>query len=207
MSYKDEELVTMKKKLVEYNEERYSEENIDKEIAEQSIFNNNITIYDIPVNFGEYLLLNEKISILMPTDFNLLDKDIVEKLYPLGNPPQEVYSNSYIDLNIGFSLTGHIITNDAITDFSQVVKSMLEKTGPNVKFYGDNFIKSDENNIAILEFVSHTIDNIIYNLMFFCSIENKVLIGFINFKIENIKRIKPLAREIITSIKILKEEL
>lgn len=206
MSYKDEEFITIKKSLEEYNDERYSEESIDKEIEEQSIYENNITIYDIPVKFSEYLLLNKKISILMPADFNLVDKEIIDKMYPLGSPPNEVYSNSYIDLNIGFSETGHIIINESIKEFSQIVRSMLEKTGPNVKIYGENFIKSAEDNIAILEFVSHTFDNILYNLMFFCSIDDKALIGFINFKIENIKRIKPIAREIIASIKILKEE-
>lgn len=202
MGYMDEKIIQVETNIKENDKKRHSEDFVQTEIDTQSIFENNITVYGVPIKFSKRIILNERCSIFMPTDFEELDSDDIAIVYPLGNPPQSVFGNSHFDFTIGFNHTEHSLPSEAMKEFAKVVKVLLEKAGPKVHFFGENFIQKDNLTMSTLEFTSHTLTDVVYNMMFFSVLDAKVLIGFINFNSKNMKRCKPIAKEVINSFAI-----
>ena len=59
--------------------------------------------------------------------------------------------------------------------------------------------------IGYVSFVSRALDGNAYNMQFYLSIKEKVLIGSVVFLSKYKKRLIPLAKEIINSIELLEE--
>ena len=95
----DEELIRKREMLEQFERERFSQETIEQENG-QSIFDGKIQVNMVPVTFAERTFLDGKAAIWMPEDFEELTPEEVAVSYPLGNKPDKVYSNSYLDLSI-----------------------------------------------------------------------------------------------------------
>lgn len=176
----DEELIRKRELLEQFERERFSQETIEKENS-QSIFDGRIQVNMVPVTFAERTFLDGKAAIWMPEDFEELTPEEVAVSYPLGNKPDKVYSNSYLDLAAGYNYTQHEVPEEYMGDFLKIARLALERTGPKVRILTENVKKTEGHTISSIEMISHTITESIYNLMYFTSLEGRVLLGFINF--------------------------
>lgn len=205
MSELDEELIKKRELLEQFERKRFSQETIEKE-KEQSIFDGEINVNMVPVNFAERLFLDGKVAIWMPVDFEELTPEEIAVSYPLGNKPDKVYSNSYLDLAVGYHYTQHEVPEEYMGDFLKIARLALERTGPKVRILSENVKKTEKHTISSIEMISHTITESIYNLMYFTSLDNRVLLGFINFNCKNRERYRPIAQEMLTSFRFTDEE-
>lgn len=201
----DEELLKRRELLEEFERERFSEETIEKE-KEQSIFSGEIMVNMIPVTFAERTFLDGKVSIWMPVDFEELSSEEIAALYPLGNKPNKVYADSYLDLSTGYNYTQHEVPEDYMGDFLKVVKLAMERMGPKVRILSEDVRRTDKHIISSLEMISHTITESIYNFMYFAALDGRVLLGFINFNYKNRERYRPIAKEMLSSFRFTDEE-
>ncbi len=201
----DEELIKKRELLEQFERERFSQENIEKEKS-QSIYDGEILVNMVPVTFAERLFLDGKVGIWMPEDFEELTPEEVAVSYPLGNKPDKVYSNSYLDLAVGYNYTQHEVPDEYMGDFLKIARLALERTGPKVRILSEKVRKTKKHTISSIEIISHTITESIYNLMYFTSLDGRVLLGFINFNCKNRERYKPMAREMIASFRFTDEE-
>lgn len=201
----DEELIKKRELLEQFERERFSRENIEKENG-QSIFDGEILVNMVPVTFAERLFLDGKVAIWMPEDFEALTPEEVAVSYPLGNKPDKVYSNSYLDLAAGYNYTQHEVPDEYMGDFLKIARLALERTGPKVRILSEKVRRTEKHTISSIEMISHTITESIYNLMYFASLEGRVLLGFINFNCKNRERYKPIAQEMLASFRFTDEE-
>ena len=132
-----------------------------------------------------------------------LEDDVVHVLYPLGNRPQFVMGNEPFYFMLGFNHTQHRIPENQIKEFPILAKAMLEKCGPKVTILKTECIRCGEREVSTMSFVSQTLQGALYNMMFYSNVSGRLLIGFINFRYEDHKRLEPLAKEIIESYRIL----
>lgn len=205
MAELDEELIKKRRLLEEFEQKRFSRETIEKEKG-QSIFDGEIMVNMVPVTFAERQLLDGKVAIWMPDDFEELTPEEVAVSYPLGNKPDKVYSNSYLDLAAGYNYTHHEVPDEYMGDFLKIARLSLERTGPKVRIISENVRKTEKHTISSIELISHTVTESIYNLMYFASLDGRVLIGFINFNCRNRERYKPVAQEMASSFRFMDEE-
>lgn len=201
----DEELVKKRELLEQFERERFSKETIEKENG-QSIFNGEIMVNMVPVTFAERSFLDGKATIWMPEDFEELTPEEVAVSYPLGNKPNKVYSDSYLDLAVGYNYTQHEVPDEYMGDFLKIARLSLERTGPKVRILSEKVRKTQKHTISSIEMISHTITESIYNLMYFASLDGRVLLGFINFNCRNKNRYKPIAQEMLSSFRFTDEE-
>lgn len=197
----EEQMLAAKKQMEEKEAKRHAEETIQEELK-QSIYDESIQIYGIPIKFTEMKLIDNRITLRLPEDFELVSEEAIAQVYFLGNKPQYVLANDYLYFNVGFNRTEHPVPNSAIGDFSKVAKTMLERVGPKVKILDSSLFQSNDYNVATIEFISRAVDQTIYNQMFYVSLDNKLLIGFINFPSKYSKRLKPIGDEIIHSFQM-----
>lgn len=201
----DEEILKQRAAAEQFEKMRYSEETIDKE-NEQSIFQGEIVINQIPVTFQEKLLINEKVGVWMPEDFEAIPEEAIAQIYLLGNKPELVMGNSYLNFSIGFHYTEHEVPNEYMGDFLKIARLMLERCGPKVRIMSEKVRQVGNHTVSTLELISHTISDSVYNIMFYSSLEGKILIGFINFSNRFTKRYLPIAREMVESFRFVEDE-
>jgi hypothetical protein len=204
MDHVDEKLLKQKEMMEEFEKQRYDKDTIDKE-NKSSIFDGMINIHKIPVTFGERTLLNEKIAIWMPEDFRQFSQEEINAVYLLGNKPDFVFGNSYLGFSLGFHYTSNEVPNEYMGDFLKIAKMVLEKSGPKVNIYSEKVKKTGNHIVSSLELVSHTVTDTIYNVMFYSSLEGKVLIGFINFNYQYLNRYKTIAEEMLMSFRFIED--
>jgi hypothetical protein len=201
----DEKILKQKEAMEQFEKQRFSKETIEEE-NKQSIFDGTIQINQIPVSFSERLLLDGSIGIWMPGDFEPLSQEAINAIYLLGNKPDMVFGNTYLNFSVGFHYTDHEVPEEYMGEFGKLAKVLLERMGPKTHIYGQKVRKVGEHTISTLELVSHTVTDSVYNIMFFSSLNRRVLIGFINFNYKYFNRYHSIAEEMLQSFRFTKEE-
>ena len=201
----DEEILKQRAKIEEFERERFSEETVEEEVK-QSIFQGTIPINKIPVAFEEKTLLDGRVAIWMPEDFEPISQEAIEAIYLLGNKPELVMGNTYLNFSVGFHYTQNEVPDEYMGDFLKIARMALERCGPKVKILSEKVRKVGKHTVSHMHLLSHTITDTVYNVMFFSSLEGRILIGFINFNNRYRKRYVPIAGEMLQSFRFTGDE-
>lgn len=206
MSGIDEEILKAKKQMAAAQEKAQSEENLEKELKE-SIFDGMIHIHEQEVTFSEREIKDLGIRIYMPDAFFQFNNDLKNLLYPMGKNPKYVFGGEDITFQLAVDCTDNMVPDDGIPKFLPMAKKILETLGPKTRVIGTGNVIIDNRNVAIMEFVSRAVDTNVYNVMFYFSRNNHLMIGTVNFPSKHQKRFIKVAKEIIDSLKIIEEEV
>jgi len=185
-------------------EKRHSEEVVAEEIK-QSIYDDVVTVFGIPVIFRDRAIIDGKAVMRMPEDFSACTAEEIASVYFLGTKPQYVFANGYLNFMIAFNWTSNMMPDASIHDFTKFAKQIIERIGPKAHFMNEEKLNRKEGNMAVLQFVAQTIDSVNYNIMFFVSLEGRLLIGSVTFDQKHAKRLLPLALEMAKSFHIRQE--
>ena len=184
---------------------RHSDEVVEEELK-QSIYDDVVTVFGIPVIFKEFDIIEDKAVIRMPSDFIARSDDEIASVYFLGSKPQYVFSNGYLNFMVAFHWTESRIPEDAVFDFLRFAKQAIERIGPKARILEEERLEKGGQKTAILQMIAQTIDSVNYNIMFFTVLEGRLLIGSLTFEQKYRKRLLPLALEIVKSFSIKKEK-
>lgn len=205
MEHMDQELLKQKKLLKQEEEKRSSQENMEQE-AEESIYDETVHIIGVPVKFERRQIPELGVSIYMPETFFLFADDIKKLIYPAGNAPSHLFGGEDINFQLALGQTVHKVPDEGMKEFVKISAQMLEAMGPKVTIIEKKVEEKDDFHIGMLSFVSKAVDMAVYNIQFYISLQGQLLLGTINFPSKYKKRMIPLAKEIIQSIEIEKEE-
>lgn len=205
MGYKDEEILKMKKEIKEEQERKESDNNIEKEIVE-SIYDERVYIFGEPVCFECRAIPELKLSIYMPDNFFLFSEDIKHLVYPGVNAPSHIFGGENINFQMSLNQTSHIVPDSGMKKFLDISAELLRAAGPKVTIIEKNVLEKEDFHIGVMEFVSKAVDMMVYNIQYYISIDEKLLMGGITFPSKYKKRLIPLAKEIINSICLIKED-
>jgi hypothetical protein len=198
----DERILELKNNAKEAEAKAHADEAVEQEL-QQSIYDETVDIFGYPTVFADRNLLDGQISIRIPEDFIFLEEDVVQALFPLGNRPQLVMGNEPLYFMLGFNHTRHLVPEEQIKEFPKLARGLLEKGGPQVKVVKTETIHCGGRQVAKMHFISQTLEGALYNMMFYSNVDARLLIGFVNFRYQDRKRLEPLAEEIIQSYRIL----
>lgn len=205
MDYTDEAILLMRKQMEQNEKERHSGKVIKEEL-EQSIYDEEVKIFHIPVKFEDMELLDGKITMRLPNDFTPRTKEEIERVYFLGNGPQHVYSNAYLDFALALNWTSHQVPEENLFDAARGIKYVMERVGPKMKILGEEKLERPEGNLIIYKILSNALDGVMYMNMFCAIVEDKLLLGTLSFDQKLSKRLAPLTDEIVKSLHVIKEE-
>ena len=192
--FSDELIIKARQEQEKMEEARHSEEVVEQEIL-QSIYDEVIYIFAIPVVFKDIELLDGKARMRMPEDFTARTEEEIASVYCLGTKPQYVFSNGYLRFMVALNWTSNLIADGNIFDFTRFAKQAIERIGPKSRILNVEKLKKEAHNLAVLEFIAQTIDSVNYNVMFFTSLEGRLVIGSITFDQRFVKRLRPLTLE------------
>lgn len=203
--YSDELILNARRNLEALEAQSHSSEVVQQEL-QQSIYDDVVTIFEVPVFFQDWKILQDRASIRMPSDFIARTEEEIASVYVLGTRPQSVYSNGYLSFMIALNWTNNLISNDNIHDFTQFASRAIERVGPQCRILNTEKLHRPDCNLSILQFLAQTLDSVNMNVMFFASVEGRLLIGSITFNQKDASRLRPLAVEMAKSFHLNNEE-
>lgn len=203
--FSDELIIKARQEQEKMEEARHSEEVVEQEIL-QSIYDEVVYIFAIPVVFKDIELLDGKARMRMPEDFTARTEEEIASVYCLGTKPQYVFSNGYLRFMVALNWTSNLIADGNIFDFTRFAKQAIERIGPKSRILNVEKLKKEAHNLAVLEFIAQTIDSVNYNVMFFTSLEGRLVIGSITFDQRFVKRLRPLTLEMAKSFQLVERK-
>lgn len=201
MEYSDELIIKARQERDRFEEARHSQETVEQEIK-QSIYDEVVHVFGIPVQFEDFNIIDGRASIRMPSDFIARSQEEIESVYFLGSKPQYVFSDGFLNFMVALNWTSNAIAEEHIFDFTKFAKNAIERIGPKARILNTEKLQRENGNMSILQFIAQTIDSVNYNVMFFVSLEGRLFIGSINFEQKYAKRLLPLALEMAKSFTI-----
>lgn len=204
MVFTDEALLMIREQMELNEKKQHSDKVIDQEL-EQSIYDEEIKIFHIPVRFADLELLEGRITMRLPGDFTLRTREEIARIYFLGNSPQYVYSNSYLDFALALNWTTHQIDRESLFEAAKGVEYVMDRVGPKTRFLGREQLRREEGNLAILKMLVNALDGVMYMIMFCACVEGRLLLGTLSFDQKLSRRLVPVMEEIVKSIHVREE--
>ncbi len=204
MAYTDEEILKAKKARQQEEKKQYDKEKMEKEKAE-SIFDGSVHIYERETAFSRREIEECGISIYMPEEFEELEDEIKKLIFPFAHPPKYVFASGETQFQITLNLTDNIVPDSGMPKFMKTAKALMERMGPQARILSCATVQKEERNIGIMEVATRAVDMNVYNVMFYLSIDQKLLTGSVICPAKCHERMVPIAKEIIDSIEIMRE--
>lgn len=206
MNYQDEEIIKKRKAIQAAKQKEEKEETIEKE-KQESIFEGPIHLFGKVVAFQRREIEEYGLSIMMPDEFEEMDEELKEVLYPYGKAPKYAFASGDISFQITLNLTENLVPDDGIPKFMVMAQKVMERIGPQARILSNVVVKKGERNMGLMEIATNGVDMAVYNTQFYLSLgENKLFIGAVTCPAKNHNRMVPLIKEIIDSVVIKEKE-
>lgn len=137
-------------------------------------------------------------SLKIPTDFKIMNDEMLKIKYPTENPPSLVYTNERGTINIALVMNDVAMKNTQIEEYTKLMESTYKEYSKDTKI---NFWERNNHKIGELEFVTQALDTEIYNHIISFSIDGKLRIVNFNCTKELSEEWKDISKFIINSIK------
>lgn len=169
---------------------------------ENDIHNGFIIVKYKKMDMEEKELLDGAITMLLPAEFELMDKELAKMKYPGGDRPDYIYTNEDTTVNITFTLEDSgLISNDEVEEVKNILAKQMRRLYPGSKIEDSQPIQAGDKSVSLFSFDVPLIDGNVYNLMFFMEFRKHLLMGAFNCSIHQKKQWKPLIRQMLMTIK------
>lgn len=160
------------------------------------------TAFTLTIDLKIKSLLNEKVELKIPSDFNIMSEKLMKMKYPSERRPTLVYSNESGGINVALNLTQNKASQELIEPYVANLVKTFKNVYPSAEWKESGIKEINGKKVGYLELVTPAIDTEIYNLIFFTDLEGKLLLCTFNCTKESISEWTPTAKEIMNSLKI-----
>jgi hypothetical protein len=169
---------------------------------ENNISDGYILVDEEKMPFVRCPVLNGRLSVIMPEAFEIMTKELAEIKYPSINRPDEIYTNSETTINFSVSLHDDEAANEDIPDVKDTLQKVIMRMHPASRVIHSKTIEVSGINIAYFDFKTAAIDMDIYNMMFFLSINGRIVVGSFNCPWVNMDTWKPVITQMLGSMEV-----
>nr|WP_317358929.1 hypothetical protein [uncultured Tyzzerella sp.] len=167
MSYQ-EELI---KNLREVKEEKIDYFNVENDIEKGYI----IVKYE-KLLLEEKNLYEDKLKIILPKDFDLMNDDLLNSKYPSNEELDYVYTSEDTTVNFNFSLEEGEILNEEVEEIRDIILNEFTRMYPHSEMEDIKIIEKENKKIGTFSFVVNVIDGELFNKMYFIPLKMGLLI-------------------------------
>lgn len=154
-----------------------------------------------PVELEKKLVLDNKVEILMPRGWKPMSEELIKIKYPGARPPKLVYSDNTGAISIAFNHTDSKASAETLEKYRDVLKESLEKAYPDAVWEESGIREINGKKIGFFKVITDTPADKIFNYMLFTDLDGKLLICSFNCVEKKLKEWRPVAEEMMGSIK------
>lgn len=209
--YLDETILKFRQQTEEVKAMESAEAIIAKEIQAQDIAKGYAVINGETVFFAPRKLLQEKIQITLPENWDPLPLELVKLKYLYENRPPIILSDPTTTFNFTVNHTTTPLKQEAssIASLAGEMKAITDKC-LKVRFFESGIERNEKNGLFIgwYDFSVPGLENEdLYNFVFCTSLENRALVLSFNCLDSQKKRWKSIAQEILLTLEIASRDM
>jgi peptide subunit release factor 1 (eRF1) len=146
----------------------------------KAIKKGSVKIRGVEYEFTDKELFDKRVKVKIPSFFNLMNEGTQPVKYSVDKMPNVIYKNNDNSISITLNLTNHNLKEGQVETFTDEVKSTLVNYHPSIKLFKTGITKNVKNEIGYFDFITHSVDTDIYNLMFITYLDNRALMCVVN---------------------------
>ena len=196
-----EQKVTYAEQIIKKVKQAKDPEQIDYLNIDNNIHNGYVIVQYQKLELEERELVDGKITMCLPKTFQLMEPALVDIKYPGEDQPEFVYTNEKTTVNITFSLEKEHITNEAIEALRDALAKQMQQLYPDSPIADQEIIEAGKKKVAYFSFEVPLLDEPAYNLMFFTTLEEGLLIGSFNCSVYDKKEWWPIVKQLLATIR------
>jgi hypothetical protein len=174
-----------------------------------SISEGPVKINDRYFAFARTQLFDAGIFVYLPEDFTDMPEDVTAIKYPSSNRPKIIKADERGAVCFTFDVIDNPLDAESVPELVSGMRAMLQKLNPSFLFFESEESETEtEENPAIgsIAYKSPAIDEAVYNVMFFASINGKTLMGTFSCPYGEHDEWKDIVSEILDLIEIEEEK-
>jgi len=148
------------------------------------------------------VILDDKVEVLLPSEFEIMSEDMLTVKYPSGNRPTLVYTNESGTVNLAANHTVNQMTLAQLPGALGAFTQQFEQIYPTAQWYRKEMTKINERDFVVLELITPAVDTEIYNLMFVTSLDGRMLMFSFNCTTDLLGEWKSQGQQIMESVKV-----
>ena len=154
------------------------------------------------IDFEERHFMEDKVAMMVPVEFKLMDEEVAKIKYPMDRRPGTILTDHTGTINILFSDLGEPMENEDAETVRDGVMRIMRRVNPGIKPQSTGLEELEGKKIAYVEFSNPAMDGKLYNLMFFLEVWGKATMISINCLTKSMKYWKGPAFEMMQSLKV-----
>ncbi|WP_088825474.1 hypothetical protein [Listeria goaensis] len=187
MTFFDEKIAKVRSELKEKARQQAIQTKLTKESVTEGLAKGAIIVDQQIFTFHKVELEPGAISMIVPTDFEEMNPDMVPVKYPSEHRPQVILTDDTSKFNITFLVTKNELKPGEMYNFTYAMYNAMRSMQPSTEFLSDGTRTLTEQEIGYLEMITPALDGKIYNLLFFSVWNNKIVQTSINCMVEDME--------------------
>ncbi|MBK6962634.1 MAG: hypothetical protein IPH20_01530 [Bacteroidales bacterium] len=155
--------------------------------------------FNLAFNLESKLLLDGKIELKIPEDFELMKEDMLKVKYPMESRPTLVYTNESGGINVALNHTQNKADQDMITAYKDNLVQTFKSVYPSTKWKELGVKEINGRKVGYMELVTPAMDTEIYNLLFLPILKAGCLFAHLIVQ-KDMKDWTPVGKEIMNSL-------
>jgi hypothetical protein len=171
---------------------------------ENNILDGYIISNDEKVPFKRRLIYNSRVSVIMPESFVIMPKELAQMKYPSMQRPDEIYTNNETTINFTVSHKNDKASNEDIPYAKDAIQKAVMRIHAASRVIDSETIEASGLNIAYFDFATPALDMDIYNVLFFFSLDGRIMLGSFNCPQHDMDVWKPVVAQMLESVELSK---
>jgi hypothetical protein len=146
--------------------------------------------------------LSNKLSVLMPKEFEIMGEEMLKLKYPSERRPTLVYTNKDGTVNVALNHTQNRVTLSQLPDLYKTMDAAFKNMYPSATWFRSELTEINGRNCFLLDLRTPAIDTKVRNLILGTSLEGRFLIVSVNATEQLEATWLPVANKIIQSVRI-----
>lgn len=148
-------------------------------------------------------ILDNKINVLLPSSFGIMDDEMMKLKYPYETRSPLVYTNDLGSINISFNHTQNKANLNTIESYAERMKKVFLSAYPTAIWHGEGVVELNNKIFAYVKLTTPALDTEIYNSIFATDLDGRLLLISFNCIEEDMDDWLETSELITNSIRIL----
>ena len=147
-------------------------------------------------------LLDDRIELKVPADFDLMDEAVIKMKYPTEQRPTLVYTNERASINVAIYLAENPASQELMETYREAFLENFKTNFPDAEWKNSEVIEVNGRAVGYLEFIVSAPDSKIYNRLFFTDLNDQLLLCSFNCTTEHMAEWESVSEDIMHSLKL-----
>lgn len=157
------------------------------------------------VPFGERVILQDQLTVMMPKTFHEMTPEMAALKYPSEHRPKLIFTNEHNTIDLSFNHTSDPIDPSEFAAFTEQMVQLIKRTQKIIEWIEHGIRELAGKKIGYCEFVTPVADANMYNMLYFTELKGTLLIATFNCLNQEKEGWRAVAKSMLDSLKFAEE--